>query len=687
MRLKSKIIAIISAILILSNMIPAATAWAAGTAATTYYAAATLPANISNTYTVTFRDWDGTVLKTQTVHEGSGATAPGNPLRAGYAFNGWDTAYDWILNDLTVTALYTARVPGPVGTGSITGMVESSHGQLVEGADVSMTVDGAVYSATTDSSGSFTLIGVPEGTGYTVTFSKSGYADETCGGISVASGQNTYLGGIILHYPLNISTMNSLAALAGQTVTFKISAIEGKPTYTCQWKKDGVIVATHTVYGIIGTHGGTDSLTVTASAASRGNYTAMIMDAHGDIVESSAALSLTSDSTFYRSGFAGPFGIAVDSGGNIIFSTAGALMKLKTDGTVAPYIPSRVGVGNMAMDSAGNIYSISGSNITKMSPDGSVTVVPATGLIAPLGIAVDSAGNVYVTDSNIATNNLKKISPNPSGGYTTTIIAGGFSFPAGVAVDGSGNLYVAESGNNYGNNSVKKLVPNPSGGYDVNSWGPAFSRPYGVAVDSAGNVYVADSSNPAAVKKFNPSGTEVQSWPTNIPDELLGITLDSSGNIYVTGDMANTITKIIPADNTVVTLALGLGGESGVAVDAGGNIYVADGGLMTGVSKMIAGGGVDTLISPADITSLYGFPSGIAVDSSGNVYVGNSGGSGIKKVAPDKTVGTLAPGLSKPIGVAVDGSGYIYTLVRRHSQKDQSGWFYSYRLRLGIQLF
>ena len=59
-----------------------------------------------NTYTVTFKDWDGTTLKAQTVNHGSAATAPANPTREGYTFVGWDKPFDCITADTVVTAVY-----------------------------------------------------------------------------------------------------------------------------------------------------------------------------------------------------------------------------------------------------------------------------------------------------------------------------------------------------------------------------------------------------------------------------------------------------------------------------------------------------------------------------------------------------------------------------------------------------
>lgn len=309
----------------------------------------------------------------------------------------------------------------------------------------------------------------------------------------------------------------------------------------------------------------------------------------------------------------------------------------------------------------------------------------------PSGLALDSSGVIYVSDSQNST--IRRIS---TAGVVTTFAgtAGDpgssdgtgsdarFRTPFGIVMSTSGFLYVADSGNN----TVRKISPtgvvttfaglaSQTGSSDGAGSDARFSNPNGLSIDAMGNLYVADAFN-HTIRRITPDRVvttfagSADSWGSSdgigsdarftIP---FGISVDPTGNVYVS-DGNNTIRKITPA--AVVTTVAGVAGEGGwsngpgndarfhapwsIAANGMGTIYVADSYNST-IRAISTTGVVTTLAGIAESRgsddgtgsgARFNRPTGVTVDDNGTIYVSDSSNNTIRKITPMGVVTTLA---------------------------------------------
>ncbi|HWE49649.1 MAG TPA: SBBP repeat-containing protein [Bryobacteraceae bacterium] len=329
-----------------------------------------------------------------------------------------------------------------------------------------------------------------------------------------------------------------------------------------------------------------------------------------------------------------PQGIAVDSSGHVFIADTAN--------------------NSIREVSGGVINTVAGNRVAGFSGDNGAG--SSARLNTPEGVAVDSSGSFYIADT--ANNSIRKV----TGGVITTVAgnqAKGFSGdngpaasaslnqPAAVAVDSSGNLYIADTGNSrirkVSASVITTIAGNGTAGFSGDGGAATsaqLSAPSGVALDSAGNLYIADTGNNRVRRITNGSISTIAGGGA-IPGDNgpatsaqlagpQGLAVDSTGTLYiadnnrirkVAGGIINTIAGNgapgFGGDNTPSTLAL-VSNAQGVAVDAGGNVYVADSGnnrirlLKPGTPPAITPGGIVpndsavSVIQPGSWISIYG---------------------------------------------------------------------------------
>ena len=321
---------------------------------------------------------------------------------------------------------------------------------------------------------------------------------------------------------------------------------------------------------------------------------------------------------------------------------------------------------------AGTVTAVAGNGTKGFSGD--KRLATAAGLNWPTNVAVDSAGNFYFSDTNnnrirmvnISTGIIITVAGISTRGYSgdnglATLAALGN--PTGVAVDAKGNIYIADS-----DNRIIRMVDKSTGiitrvagiagstGYSGDG-GPATSAklgyPAGVAVDLQGNVYIADPINQII---------QMVSSSTGIITTVAGIPLSSG--YYGDGGPA-TLARLYFA--------------RGVAVDAVGNIYIADSASnlirmvdkSTGIITRVAGKPYDNYGYTGDgglaTLAKLNYPYGVAVDLQGNIYIADTLNNVIRMITSSTgIITTIASGIGAN-GVAVNIKGHVYITDRNNN--------------------
>ena len=379
----------------------------------------------------------------------------------------------------------------------------------------------------------------------------------------------------------------------------------------------------------------------------------------------------------------GPYGVAVDSSGNLYVAD-------ETNNRVLEYnAPLTSGANAHTVFGQGGSFTASDCNLAAANPS-------AASLCNPAGVAVDSGGNLFVAE--FKNNRLLKYNTPLTTDTTADVVLGqldfsrdgenlidahGFNTPESVAIDTSttpNRLYVTDNGNNrvLGYKNVATFVS--GGAADLvlgqpdflsgvcnlnNGTTPSAStlcQPVGVAVDSSGNLYVADYFN-SRVLEYNTPFAGCGSFPCVGPAAHL--VFGQNGNFNTSDCDGNGTTQ------TANSLCLPVG----VAVDAGGNVYVVDVAdsrvleyntpLTSGTTAHLVFGQGGSFTSAAcnlggvSMTSLCD-PNGVAVDSSGNLYVADSQNSRVLEYKTPLTTDTTADvvlGQSNFSSSNCDGSG------------------------------
>jgi hypothetical protein len=510
---------------------------------------------------------------------------------------------------------------------------------------------------------------------------------------SVTSATATLTVSAALAAPAFTTQPSSATVIVGGAATFTAAA-SGNPTPTYQWQKGGVTIAgaTSATYTIASTGTG-----------DAGSYTVVATNNSGAVTSSAATLTVNPappvlpTTQMVITGKPVALGIVTSTTGTIKWQVSTDSGSTYTDladnatyrGTTTAVL--EILLATNALNNNRYRYQVTLSGQTTASTATTLSVKPAY-LLMPVGLKIDSANNLYVTDA-AAQVVVKITSDFKISSLAGTAIAVGstdgtgtvarFNEPSDLVINDDGSFLLTDTSNA----SLRKVTTagvvttfagtsGSKGSTDGTGAAARFSAPVGITRDTAGNVYVADQTN-HVIRRVTPAGVVTTLAGTagtvgstdgtgaaarfNLPT---GVAMNSTDLIYVADFGSHTLRKVTSAG--VVTTFAGTAGTSGsadgtgtaarfnkpsgLALDTAGNLYVADTGNST-VRKVSPAGVVTTLAGLSAIAGLkdgtgvlawLNEPEGVTIDTAGNLYVADTGNAVIRKITSAGVVTTLA---------------------------------------------
>jgi mucin-19 len=313
-----------------------------------------------------------------------------------------------------------------------------------------------------------------------------------------------------------------------------------------------------------------------------------------------------------------------------------------------------------------------------MPCNGGASIISVTA--SPNTICIGDTATLNLTTLALGSANVSTFAGSGTAGSADGIgVTSSFNSPSGIATDAAGNVYVAD----YLNRKIRKITnigvvttlagSGAQGNADGIGTAASFNFPSGIATDAIGNVYVADFGN-HNIRKITNSGAVTTLAGSGAQGSANGIgtaasfngpsdvAVDAAGNVYVADRYTYKIRKI--TNTGVVTTFAGSGafgstdgigtvasfsGPTGIAVDAAGNVFVCEKEYHkirkitnTGVVTTLAGSGFGGSADGLGTAASFYFPTHIADDAAGNIFVTDQANHKIRKITSTGVVTTLA---------------------------------------------